>query len=118
MIYLLALFLALFGVFAALFFFLWLEAESENDRLECRIKTLYLRILTPEQKGNPMPDPDSQLDAVSAFIDVEVGQIKTLTDELAAAIANAAGPNTVAPDVQAKLDALTAKIAEIQTPSA
>lgn len=65
-----------------------------------------------------MADPDAQIDAVSAFIDTEVGQIATLTKQLAAAIALEAGTDTVAPDVQAKLDALTAKITAIQNPPA
>lgn len=62
-------------------------------------------------------DPDSQIDAVSAFIDTEVASIATLTTQLAAAIA-AQGPSndSASQDVLDKLNALQAKIAAIQNP--
>lgn len=65
-------------------------------------------------------DPDSQIDAVSAFIDTEVASIASLTSQLAAAIAaqGTIAPDSASQDVLDKLNALQAKIAAIQNPPA
>lgn len=91
-----------------------------NRCLEYDISQLYQHSVGRLTKGNNMPsDPDAQIDAVSAFIDTEVASIATLTTQLAVAIAaqGQTPSDTAAADVQAKLDALTAKIAAIQSQS-
>lgn len=93
--------------------------ESQRA-LEYKIKKLYQHSVGRLNKGKYMPDPDAQIDAVSAFIDTEVASIASLTTQLAAAIAaqGQTPSDTAAADVQAKLDALTAKIAAIQAANA